>query len=444
MAGLKRGSARGDDLVAQAVIALYMKEPFFAHVVQGLPRRVDETTPTAAVALVDGGVELRVNPTFFAKLTKRDERVAVIKHEVLHVILKHLIRRGGRNPLLWNLACDIVVNDLLKPWPTLEGAITRKNFPELVIPEDATAEQVYDLLREGFPEPQPPEVGRSSAWDEEGKGDGDASDTVLVGPVAVSSDPTAVGGHSDHSAWLPAPGSQATVETRASSADALIDGLLVRAAERTPAHGWGSIPRTIRSAVDRARKRNRPQVDWRRVLRIFSASTGRTRLVTTNRRESPRYGRSTLPGQPLDPRAPTTQRLVPGNKIKRLNSLLVAIDTSGSIADAQLEAFFDEIHGIWRVGTHVTVVACDERVQESFLYKGIPPKDLGGRGGTAFDPVFLWVRAQPNRRFDGVVYLTDGLGPAPDVRPPCKLLWVVTNPGGLGEHLRFGRQILLR
>lgn len=29
------------------------------------------------------------------------------------------------------------------------------------------------------------------------------------------------------------------------------------------------------------------------------------------------------------------------------------------------------------------------------------------------------------RSFDGCLYLTDGCGPAPETRPPCKLLWVV-------------------
>jgi predicted metal-dependent peptidase len=224
----------------------------------------------------------------------------------------------------------------------------------------------------------------------------------------------------------------------------MIDGLLVRAAEKTRARDWGTIPGSIQGAIDKARKRNRPQVDWKRVLRIFSAGTGRTRLVTTSRRESPRYGRSTLPGQPPDPRTPSAQRLVPGTKIKRLNSLLVAVDTSASITPPELGAFFDEIHGIWRIGTQVTVVTCDASVHDSFLYKGFAPDRIGGRGGTAFDPVFTWMRAQPERRFDGVVYLTDGFGPAPVTRPPCALLWVVTSVEGMGEHLRFGRQIHLQ
>lgn len=37
----------------------------------------------------------------------------VIAHEVLHVALRHLSRRRGRDPFLWNIACDFVINDWL-------------------------------------------------------------------------------------------------------------------------------------------------------------------------------------------------------------------------------------------------------------------------------------------------------------------------------------------
>ena len=420
MARARKAAATGDDEVSRAIIALYMAEPFFAHIVQGMPRRVDDTTATAAVALVGNTIELRVSPTFFKKLTK-DERVAVIKHEILHVILKHLLRTQGRQPRLWNLACDVVVNALVGRWPLPEGAITHATFPDLELPEDATAEAVYDMLKARQDElPEPDESG--------------------------------VGGHSDHSAWQGRPGSQAGVDSSevqgalvgGSAAEALIDGLLTRAADRTTAAGWGSVPGVIRDAVTSARERGRPKVDWKRALRLFAASAGRTRLVTTTRRESARYGRNLLPGRPVDPRAPSDGRLVAGTKIKRLHSLLVAIDTSGSIGEEQFAAFFDEIDAIWRGGAHVVIAACDAAVHDVFEYRGKPVTAIGGGGGTAFEPVFVWMRETRGRRFDGVVYLTDGQGPAPETRPPCKLLWVVTDKGGMGEHLKWGRQIRLR
>ena len=34
----------------------------------------------------------------------------VILHELLHVVLKHPYRRGDKDPEVWNIACDYVVN----------------------------------------------------------------------------------------------------------------------------------------------------------------------------------------------------------------------------------------------------------------------------------------------------------------------------------------------
>jgi predicted metal-dependent peptidase len=438
MARARKAAAAGDDDVSRAIIALYMSEPFFAHIVQGLPRRIDDTTATAAVALVGDAIELRVSPTFLRTLSK-DERTAVIKHEVLHVVLKHLTRDQGRQPLLWNLACDVVVNDLIGRWPLPEGAVTRASFPDLDLPEDATAETVYTKLKALADEGKPPSQSKAPL------------SAKALEERMTDAEETAVGGHSDHSAWRgrrgasPVGGSltAGTASGGGMAADALIDGLLTRAADRIGAAAWGSIPSTLRDAVTAARERGRPQVDWKRTLRIFSASAGRTRLVTTTRRESSRYGHASLPGRAIDPRAPIGGRLVAGTKIKRLHALLVAIDTSGSISTEQLQLFFREIDAIWRTGATVVIAACDAAVHNTFDYTGKVPETLVGGGGTAFEPVFVWMNEQRARRFDGVVYLTDGHGPTPTTRPSCKLLWVVTDESGMGEHLPWGRQIRL-
>lgn len=47
-----------------------------------------------------------------ARLSELELRF-VIAHEILHVALRHLSRRRGRDPFLWNVACDFVINDWL-------------------------------------------------------------------------------------------------------------------------------------------------------------------------------------------------------------------------------------------------------------------------------------------------------------------------------------------
>lgn len=65
-----------------------------------------EDIPTMAT----DGWDIFYNPEFLKKLTIQ-EAVAVFMHEYYHIIYDHVQRRGTRNPLAWNLAADVVVND---------------------------------------------------------------------------------------------------------------------------------------------------------------------------------------------------------------------------------------------------------------------------------------------------------------------------------------------
>jgi hypothetical protein len=48
---------------------------------------------------------------------------------------------------------------------------------------------------------------------------------------------------------------------------------------------------------------------------------------------------------------------------------------------------------------------------------------------------------QGQQPFDGVLYLTDGYGPAPSTRPNCEFLWVISD-GGYTEVLPFGPTVV--
>lgn len=82
-----------------------------------------------------------INPA--AALTEYEARF-VIAHEILHVALRHLDRRQGRDPLLWNVACDFVVNDwLIEMRVGVPPALGLLHDPAL---HGLSAEEVYDRL----------------------------------------------------------------------------------------------------------------------------------------------------------------------------------------------------------------------------------------------------------------------------------------------------------
>jgi predicted metal-dependent peptidase len=375
-----------EEELSRAVLALLEKEPFFAHVLGGVERGFGEAVPTAGVGLRDGRIVLCINPTFFLKgLRTSQERVAVLKHEILHLVLRHIFRRAGSrtDPRRWNLAADLVVNQLVgRPWKLPEGAIVLSLFPGFK--PNLTAERYYDLL------------GQQEAL-----------------PEAAA--------HGDHGGW----GGEAAAAD-GGVGDLMVDRLVAQAADRVGRggdRGWGKLPGDVVEAIEATFARRKPQLDWRRVVRLFGASSRRTRIKATLRQPSARYG------------------TLPGIRVQRLSRLAVAVDTSGSINDDDLAVFFAEIHGMWRTGAEVVVIECDAAVQRVYPYRGKLPKGVAGRGGTAFDPVFAHLRAD-RRRWDGCLYLTDGCAPEPDIKPPCPLLWVIT-AGGRTDSTRFGRAVKL-
>lgn len=73
-----------------------------------------------------------------------EELVFVFGHELLHCLLNHHLRKtGGRKTLLWNCACDYVVNDIIiqaKIGTMPKGALHDPKF------SGKTCEEIYTLL----------------------------------------------------------------------------------------------------------------------------------------------------------------------------------------------------------------------------------------------------------------------------------------------------------
>jgi len=373
--------------VSRAVVALIREEPFFGHLLASVNRDISTRTPTASVSFRGGRPLLSVNPEFYmSTITRQKERVAIMKHEVLHLIFDHvgrldLSRQDGR---IYNLAADLVVNQFVgKKWPLPEGAILLDSF-DFDLPPDQTVDWYYDKLMEHAVE-------------------------IPAGLFASQC---------DHGGWTE---DDITATGAAGSIGRHELARLIRNARDRSGKDWGSVPGEIRQLIDVWIEALEPTVDWRRVLRMFSNSSRRTRIANTLRRPSKRYG------------------TYPGIKVKRFHRLAVIIDTSGSVDGDMLAEFFAEIHAIWKQGSEVTIIESDAAVQRTYDYAGEVPEAVAGRGGTAFDPALQWV-ADATRPYDAAIYLTDGHAPSPKVLPRCKVLWVVHEDGS-DEHLSGHRVV---
>ncbi len=67
-------------------------EPYYGLFLIGMNKVYRQDLPTAGVSKLNMGVQLSINPEYFGTLTARQQQ-GLMKHEILHVSLGHLIIR---------------------------------------------------------------------------------------------------------------------------------------------------------------------------------------------------------------------------------------------------------------------------------------------------------------------------------------------------------------
>ena len=125
------------DTMTKARANLLIEQPFFGTLAIKLKLVETEDIPTAATDME----RLLFNPKFIAKQTGH-QVLGLVAHEVMHCVLSHPLRRGERDPELWNVACDHAINlHLLDQGFILpDGGVHDEKY------RDMTAEAIYNQL----------------------------------------------------------------------------------------------------------------------------------------------------------------------------------------------------------------------------------------------------------------------------------------------------------
>ena len=161
----------------KALSILTCTNVFFTALLYNLKIEARDDLPGGSCGATDG-VHLYYHPERFAALAS-DQRVWLIVHELLHVILFHNTRRGIRTPDRWNIACDHAVNLLTVDYGFAFPGVKTGRFCDPQY-KGMSAEKIYDLL----PEDAGDSDGDVMDYDpsqNEGKSKGDVEREIAIG-----------------------------------------------------------------------------------------------------------------------------------------------------------------------------------------------------------------------------------------------------------------------
>lgn len=363
---------------------LLFDEPYYGHFMSSLNRSFSSDLPTAGVAKDGIGVKLMINPDFFDSLNEL-HRKGLIKHELLHIAFGHLTMRDSyQDKQLFNIAADLEINQHIQPSWLPEGGITMNSFPDMKLPAKAGTKVYYNLLQE---EKEKGENGSQSLQD---MLDGDAGTDHQWGEFENLN------------------------EAEKKLIEKQVQHQLVSIAEEMEKSS-GSVPGELSSLIERLRYVEPAKFDWKGYLRRFVGASIKSYTRILRRKPNKRYPDN------------------PGLKIKYRNSVLVAIDTSGSVSDSEVKEFLNEIHHINKTGSYVDIIQCDTKIQSVEPFN--PKKDfkVHGRGGTSFQPVIDYYN-ENRRKYTTLIYLTDGEATAPE-NCPKRTLWCHSSVSKINDRL---------
>lgn len=180
---------------------------------------------------------------------------------------------------------------------------------------------------------------------------------------------------------------------------ALLNGLIEGIKE------WGSLAGDL---AERVKASSRASIDWKKVLFGFRAQVLSQERRLTRMKPSRRTGFDNM-----------------GSVRQFTSKLLIALDVSGSISSEAISYFLGVVNSAFKYGiTEIEVIQFETSVTASqTLNHAIKDTIAVGRGGTDFQAP---VDYAASRDFDGLIILTDGEAPEPEIPVGfrTKILWV--------------------
>ena len=378
--------------IAKMRMELMHTSPFYGTILLHVPVREDRDIPTACT---DGRV-IRCNPSFFSSLS-REERRFVLMHELFHILLMHPSRFSDKNPFLYNVAADMVVNNMCCSLSGMAGFMSgfRMRMPKDGIRPSlggASTEELYAKLADD----------QLKAVKGLKKG--------MAGSILIRKNYMAGGKAGKEEHRIPAPGERfpdgkgralgsADLEEDPRSpservrAEREISRLVRDALKGDPgAAASGYVPREICVLAQRK------PLPWKRLLRDF---------LTEERDDDTSYATPERKYIHMD-------LILPGHGLTEgsVREIWTFVDSSGSISAHEIEAFLSELYHLIR-GLRCTLHIAYWDTSVTDVYRNIDsvaklrecmPKHSGG---TNINCVYQWIEDNKIKP-DVLLILTDG------------------------------------
>ena len=345
------------DRIIVARIGLLLRHPFFGNMATRL--RIQEGDDWLGTAAVDGR-NLYFNTQFFNALSNKEIEF-VIAHEILHCVFDHLGRREGRDPMIYNIAADYIVNNLLVrdrigQIPKLVDCFQDFKY------ENWSSEDVYDDIFNKYDEEELKQLGElldeHIDWESEGAGEGQGDKPGKEGDKPGKG--------------RPSYSKDELKKIRDEIKESMINAAQSAGAGNTPA----GVQRMIKEMTE-------PKMNWRQILRQQIQSTIKSDFS---------FSRPSRKGQ-------MSGAILPGMNFSNTIDICISIDMSGSIGNAQAKDFLGEVKGIMDEfpDYNIKIWCFDTKVynEQDFTAdngENLEDYEIMGGGGTDFDANWTYMK----------------------------------------------------
>lgn len=428
--------------IEKAFKKLLIQNPFYGLFCLSLPKVITNKINTLSISKQGVNCQLNINPDYWNTL-KDEEQVAVLTHELSHICLKHMFLADSfPDKNLFNIAADAEVNSYIQNLPSggvsitslnqrynlslTEGMGTKKYYEEIqnALNQQKQQAQAKNPSRPcngglgGTPQSSSPSSATPNDSDEEkeqqppsppqkekplpSEPQSQPEKEEKQYPDEIDDDYTHV---DDHSSWKEFQQASEAVKQLISNN---INATLKSTAEQVE-RSRGTIPAELTEIIEKLKKKKPEVFNWKAYFRRLLGSIYDVNIKSTRRKESKRFSGSA------------------GIQHKKKVSILVAVDTSGSVSSKELQDFFSEIDYVYKAGARVTIVECDARINSITEYDGKTLPEIKGRGGTDFNPPVNYY-VEHKKEYASLIYFTDGECDLPK-KNPSGIIWVITPNG---------------